>query len=323
MPRAGYGSSHDPGHVFTGSPLDRAGNERRDRAWLDTQLAHPGRRFLALRDLEALVVGDSAPAVAWLEPDVLPDGTQESEPVLLGLEDGAPRFAIDLTGLDEAALAGVRAGGRRFAEVRGIAPDLPGDESAVVAQARSYVDWHARHRFCAVCGGATTPRNGGGMRVCEACSAEHFPRVDPVVIVLIVSGERCLLVSGVARPGSNYTCVAGFMEPGETVEEAVRREVREEAGVEVGAVRYHSSQPWPFPASLMLGCHADAASEAIAIDPEEIKDARWFGRADVARALDVAAGAVEGESGLDFGVPTPFTISHQLIRAWAGPSGQS
>ena len=236
--------------------------------------------------------------------------------MLLGLDDGEPRFAIDLTAVYEAALAAPLANGRRFAEVRGVAPDLSTDDTAVVAQARSYVDWHARHRFCAVCGGPTTPRNGGGMRVCGDCNAEHFPRVDPVVIVLIIDGDRCLLVSGRGRPGSNYTCIAGFMEPGETVEEAVRREVREEAGVEVAAVRYHSSQPWPFPASLMLGCHAEAASELIAIDPEEIKDARWFDRADVARALAFAAGEIEGESGLDFGVPAPFTISHQLIRAW-------
>ena len=316
MPGGGYGSAHDHGHVFTGSPLDRAGNERRDAAWIQAQLAHAGRRFLALRDLEALVEGDPAPTIAWLTPDELPDGAPDGDAVLLGLDGAAPRFAIDLTAVDEAVLAAPLAAGRRFAEVRGVAPDLSTDDTAVVAQARSYVDWHARHRFCAVCGGPTTPRNGGGMRVCGDCNAEHFPRVDPVVIVLIIDGDRCLLVSGRGRPGSNYTCIAGFMEPGETVEEAVRREVREEAGVEVAAVRYHSSQPWPFPASLMLGCHAEAASELIAIDPEEIKDARWFDRADVARALAFAAGEIEGESGLDFGVPAPFTISHQLIRAW-------
>ncbi len=316
MPGGGYGSAHDHGHVFTGSPLDRAGNERRDAAWVQAQLAHAGRRFLALRDLEALVEGDPAPTIAWLTPGELPDGALDGDAVLLGLDGPAPRFAIDLTAVDEAALAAPLANGRRFAEVRGVAPDLSTDDTAVVAQARSYVDWHARHRFCAVCGGPTAPRNGGGMRVCGDCNAEHFPRVDPVVIVLIIDGDRCLLVSGRGRPGSNYTCIAGFMEPGETVEEAVRREVREEAGVEVAAVRYHSSQPWPFPASLMLGCHAEAASELIAIDPEEIKDARWFDRADVARALAFAAGEIEGESGLDFGVPAPFTISHQLIRAW-------
>ena len=315
MPGAGY----DPGHVFTGSPLDRASNDRRDPGWIEAQLAHPGRRYLALRNLEALV--EDGPTVAWLAADELPDAALDGDAVLLGLDGGEPRFALDLTGLDEDSLAGLLVGGRRFAEVRGVAPDLPHGDAAILAQARSFVDWHARHRFCAVCGGATGPRNGGGMRVCEGCGAEHFPRVDPVVIVLVTDGERCLLVSGRGRPGSTYTCIAGFMEPGETVEEAVRREVLEESGVEVAAVRYHSSQPWPFPASLMLGCHAEAASEAITVDPEEIRDARWLPRADVARAVAFSAGEASRESGLDFAVPAPFTISHQLIRAWTSNSG--
>ena len=317
MPGAGY----DPGHVFTGSPLDRASNDRRDSGWIEAQLAHPGRRYLALRNLEALV--EDGPAVVWLAADELPAAALDGDAVLLGLEAGEPRFALDLTGLDEGSLTGLLAGERRFAEVRGVAPDLSADDSAILAQARSFLDWHARHRFCAACGAATGPRNGGGMRVCAGCGAEHFPRVDPVVIVLVIDGERCLLVSGRGRPGSNYTCIAGFMEPGETVEEAVRREVLEESGVEVGAVRYHSSQPWPFPASLMLGCHAEAVSEAITVDPEEIRDARWFPRADVARAVAFSAGEIEGESGLDFGVPAPFTISHQLIRAWTSAAGDA
>ena len=312
------GAGHDPGHVFTGSPLDRASNDRRDSGWIEAQLAHPGRRYLALRNLEALV--EDGPAVAWLAADELPGPALDGDPLLLGLEAGEPRFALDLTGLDEGSLAGLLADGRRFAEVRGVAPDLPAGDSAILAHARSFLDWHVRHRFCAVCGGVTGPRSGGGMRVCGGCGAEHFPRVDPVVIVLVTDGDRCLLVSGQGRPGSTYTCIAGFMEPGETVEEAVRREVFEESGVEVGAVRYHSSQPWPFPASLMLGCHAEAASEAITVDPEEIRDARWFPRADVALAVTFAAGEASGESGLDFAVPAPFTISHQLIRAWTSDS---
>ena len=309
----------DP-YCFTGSPLDRADHERRDPAWLAEQLAHPKGRFLALRNLDALVEQRSPPAIAWLEARELPDAGLAARAVLLGLEDGAPRLAVDLSGLDEGRLDGLQQAGRRFEEVRGVAPELPAGESATLAQARSLVDWHARHRFCAVCGGPTEAGRAGGVRACGACGAEHFPRVDPVVIVLVTRGDRCLLVHGRARPGSNYTCVAGFMEPGETVEEAVRREVLEESGVQVAAVRYHSSQPWPFPASLMLGCHAEAASEAIAIDPEEIDDARWFDRADVARAVSVVAGEAPEDPALDFGVPAPFTISHQLIRAWALPT---
>ena len=308
-------------NVFAGSPLDRVANERRDPEWLAECLAHPDRRYLALCNLEALVARGSPPAIAWLAASALPDGDLVARAVLLGLDEGVPRLALDLTSVEAALVDGLLDDGRRFEEVRGIAPELSSQEAAILAQARSLVDWHARHRFCAVCGNPTEPHLGGGMRRCDGCNAEHFPRVDPVVIVLVTRGERCLLVHGRGRPGSNYTCIAGFMEPGETVEEAVRREVFEESGVGVAAVRYHSSQPWPFPSSLMLGCHAEAASEEISIDPEEIADARWFGRGDVARALAIAAGGANEGDAPDFGVPAPFTISHQLIRAWAEPAG--
>ena len=141
------------------------------------------------------------------------------------------------------------------------------------------------------------------------------------MIVLVTLGERALLASPSARAGTMFTCIAGFMEPGESVEEAVRREVFEEAGVRVGVVRYHSSQPWPFPSSLMLGCHADAASEDIAVDLEEIAEARWIARDDVARALAASEGGQGARGDLGFAIPPPMTISHQLIRAWALPGG--
>jgi NAD+ diphosphatase len=309
--------SDDNPHVFAGGLLDRVGNQRRDPTWITEQRAHSRRRFLVLRNLEVLVEHRSSPAIAWLQPHELPDTNLIPDAILLGLDHEEPRFVIDFTDLERTAVDAFLGHGRHFEEVRDIAANLPLGESATLAQARSLVDWHARHSYCAVCGGTTYARNGGGMRLCNTCSAEHFPRLDPVVIVLVISGERCLLVHGRARPGSNYTCVAGFMEPGETMEEAVRREVFEEAGVRVGPVRYHSSQPWPFPASLMLGCHAEAEIQSVTIDPEEIDDACWFNRGDIARAIAVAAGDVPEDPSLDFGVPAPFTISHQLIRAWA------
>ena len=309
-----------PPPVFAGSPLDRAGSERRDPAWLAEQRAHPRRRFLALYGLEALIEDRDPPAIAWLGADALP-AAAAADAILLGLERGEPRFALDLSRPGGGGAGALAAGGRRFAELRDVALGLPAGDAAILAQARSLADWHARHRFCAACGAPAGARAGGAMRVCGGCGAEHFPRVDPVVIALVAAGDRCLLVRGLARPGGSYTCIAGFMEPGETVEEAVRREVREEAGVAVASVRYRSSQPWPFPASLMLGCHAEAASEAIAIDPGEIADARWFDRAAVARAVAVAAGEAGADAAPGFGVPAPFTISHQLIRAWACPPG--
>ncbi len=304
-------------HVFAGGPLDRASNERRDPAWLAECLASGESRFLPLNALEVLVDAGPSPALAWVPAAMLDGIDLAGAATLLGLHDGAPRFALDVSSAEPAVLETLLASGGHFAEVRGVAAELPAGESAIAAQARSLVDWHARHGFCAVCGAATTAGLGGGMRSCGACGAEHFPRIDPVVIVLVSRGDHALLVHGRGRPGITYTCIAGFMEPGETIEEAVQREVLEEAGVRLAAVGYHSSQPWPFPSSLMIGCNAEAATEAIAIDPEEIEDARWFPRDEVVQALDIAAGMSNPDAGLQFAVPPPFTISYHLIRAWA------
>ena len=169
---------------------------------------------------------------------------------------------------------GVLAGRGRFADSRGIAPLLPPGEAGTLAQARSLVDWHLRYGFCAVCGGRTQSAEGGYVRRCGSCEAEHFPRTDPVVIMLVVAGEDCLLGRQAHFPEGVYSALAGFIEPGETIEEAVRREVMEEAGIEVAEVRYHSSQPWPFPSSLMIGCIAEAASRQISLDQLELEGRR-------------------------------------------------
>ena len=319
-------------HVFAGNPLDRAENERRDPEWLAACLADERARYLPFRDLEVLVRqgqqgrGGAPPALGWVGPSRLEEAGARQHAVLLGLREGTPQLAVDVSALDTAVLDALAAeagdaetGDAEFAAARAVAAALPAGDSGVLAQARSLIGWHARHGFCAVCGALTVPRLGGGARRCEACSAEHHPRVDPVVIVLVTLGERALLASPAARAATMYTCIAGFLEPGESLEEAVRREVLEESGVHVGAVRYHSSQPWPFPSSLMLGCHADAASEAIAVDQQEIADARWFEREVVARALVAAAGGSGAAAEVGFAIPPPMTISHQLIRAWALP----
>ncbi len=309
----------DP-HVFAGNPLDRSDNERRDPEWLAACLADDRARYLPFRDLQVLVRHGSPAELAWLAPQRLDPDLRERA-VLLGLQDGVPHLAVDVSALSAPALDALAAGeeSAEFAEARGVAAALPAGDAGVLAQARSLLDWHARHGFCAACGNATVPRLDGGMRRCEACGAEHYPRVDPVVIVLVTRGEHALLASPRARAGTMYTCIAGFMEPGESIEEAVRREVLEEAGVRVGAVRYHSSQPWPFPSSLMLGCHADAASEEIAVDLDEIADAKWFERDVVARALAASSSGWDATSGGSLAIPPPMTISHQLIRAWALP----
>ena len=318
----------NPVMPLAGNPLHRAGNERRDPAWLEAALAGDGTRFLPVLRLEVPVAAGmpvdpaadggpgashgaggsgletSGPRLAWAKAgDWL---ARAGEPVLLGLDGGAPRFAVDVSAVPEPACA--LEAGIEFQGLRTAAPCLSAEDAAIAAQARSLVGWHERHPYCAVCGGETRVRNGGGSRACTACGAEHFPRTDPVVIVVVSRGGRALLGRSGRFPGNLYSALAGFMEPGESVEEAVRREVEEEAGVRVGAVRYVFSQPWPFPASLMLGCLAEGLSDEIAIDPEELEDARWFSRTELTAAM-------EGRSEV-MSVPEPIAIAHHLIRAW-------
>ena len=324
----------NPVMPLAGNPLHRAGNERRDRAWLEAALAGERTRFLPVHRLKVPVavaapenrivdgggaaadrvgepVRDGLPAtvhrLAWAEPGGWLG--RAGEPILLGLDGDAPRFAVDVSAFPEPAADACGLGaGVEFQGLRTAASSLPAEDAAIAAQARSLIGWHERHPFCAVCGGETRVRNGGGSRSCSACGAEHFPRTDPVVIVVVSRAGRALLGRSGRFPGNLYSALAGFMEPGESVEEAVRREVEEEAGVRVGSVRYVFSQPWPFPASLMLGCLAEGLSDAIAIDPEEIEDARWFSRTELIEALD-------GRSDV-LSVPQPIAIAHHLIRAW-------
>lgn len=198
-----------------------------------------------------------------------------------------------------------------FMEPRAAAEALPRYESGILAQAKANVDWHLRHGYCARCGGETRSGRGGQLRSCQRCGAEHFPRTDPVVITLVTDGDRCLLgqSAGRLRAMNMYSALAGFMDQGESMEEAVRREVKEEAGIDVGDIRYHSSQPWPFPSSLMIGSHSQALTTEIDIDEFEMTDVRWFDRADVRRALE--------HRNPDLRVPGPIAIAHHLIKSWA------
>lgn len=193
----------------------------------------------------------------------------------------------------------------RSIAVRGL---VPAEELGILAMAKSMLDWHNRHRFCASCGASTQAAQAGFRRDCTACSAQHFPRTDPVVIMLVTRGDKCLLGRQSRFVDRMYSCLAGFLEPGETIEAAVRRETFEEAGVRVGEVRYLASQPWPFPSSIMIGCHAEAISEEINFDREELEDARWFTKDDVRRMLE---GTHE-----QFAAPSPIAIANHLIREW-------
>ena len=298
-------------YTFAGNPLDRVSQRRQDAGWIASLLDDPETRLLPLRELKPLVRDSSAAELDW-QPVAPWRGAIDAGAtlILLGIGDGRAHFALDASAAP--ALAGTET---ETVDVRALAASIPGGEAAILAEARSLLDWHARHGFCAQCGTASVIDTAGWGRRCPNCRAHHYPRVDPVVIMLVVKGERCLLGRGRRRVGTRFSCLAGFMEPGETIEEAVRREVLEESAIRVGRVRYLASQPWPFPSTLMMGLLAEALSEEIRIDPEEIAEARWFEREEV-RAMVERSRSDEQIPGVTT-LPPPLAIGHQLARRWA------
>jgi NAD+ diphosphatase len=301
-------------NTFAGSPLNRAGNERRDAQWLQTQADRENSRFLPMWQLRPLMALGETLTISWRSrAEVAPFLDQGASIVFLGLQDDAAHFAVDVS------MAGPKKADAPFREegkwidVRSAASSAAAPEAAILAQGRSMLDWHARHGFCAVCGSPSTMDEGGYSRKCndEACAAMHFPRTDPVTIMLVLDdADNCLLGRQKIFAPMSYSALAGFMEPGETIEEAVRREVREEVGIVVGKVRYISSQPWPFPSSLMIGCFGYATDTEINIDEEELEDARWFTRAEIADM----ANSYQDQTKLR--MPAPLAIAHQLAQAW-------
>jgi NAD+ diphosphatase len=285
-------------NMFAGDPLDRAAALRRDDDWVRAQMAAPTTRFLILRDMLIPVTGENPLSLVWGTRDDVPEA---SEFVLLGLEEGEARFAV---------AADATPGHEGYADLRMIASQLPADAAATASYARALLSWHVNAQFCPRCGGPTVLRAAGGSRRCQQCEASHHPRIEPVVIMLVTNGTRCLLGSRTAGPEGRYSTLAGFLEPGETIEEAVRREVWEESGVVVGDVRYHSSQPWPFPSNLMIGCMAEALTTDAEADGDELADARWFTRAEVRPILGQPQGA------FPIFLPPPTAIAHQLIKTW-------
>jgi len=296
-------------YCFAGNPLDRVSQRRRDAGWVASLLDDPGSRLLALHELKPMVHHTSPATLNW-QPVASWRSLIESGAtlILLGTREGRAHFALDASG-------GEIPPGGETVDARTIAPMIEYGEAAILAEARSLIDWHTRHRFCAQCGAPSETDAGGWVRRCPNCRAHHFPRVDPVVIMLAVNGERCLLGRGRRRVGTRFSCLAGFMEPGETLEEAVRREVLEESGIRIGRVRYLASQPWPFPSTLMIGCLAEALSDEITIDHEELAEARWFERSEVCAMVERSQSddPVPGMATL----PPPLAIGHQLARRWA------
>lgn len=295
-------------HTFAGNPLDRADAKRRDPEWLAAAPGDRKSRYLPFWQLNVLLDGQGQ--LGWLAVADIERLGITVPPVLLGCEGEVAYFAIDVSALGDPAHELNLGDGAKFEDCRSAAMHLDIPSSGIVAQARAQIDWHRRHRYCSVCGAPSVAERGGHVRRCGTCKAEHFPRTDPVAIMLITDGSRCLLGQSAGRLANSrmYSALAGFIDQGESIEEAVRREVWEEAGIRVGEVRYHSSQPWPFPSSLMIGCHGLATSLDITIDPTEMTDVAWFTRDDARRAL-------AGEHP-DLRLPGPLAIAHHLIRAW-------
>ncbi len=295
-------------NAFAGNPLDRAGERRTDPAWLAARLNDPQARVLPLVEGRPRVEGaPDGPRLAYASGAEGRALAADSERLaFLGLDADGPVFAVDL---DEAD-AESSAGSGRFEGLRALAPALPAAEAAVAAAAKALFEWRRRHRFCSVCGTRSQVAEGGWKRVCPNCGAQHFPRTDPVVIMLPVRGELCLLGRQAVWPPGMFSALAGFVEPGESLEEACAREVREEAGLEVASARYHSSQPWPFPHSLMVGLIAQVPTGDPRPDLTELEAVRWTTRGEARRLT--AGETVDGVT-----TPPPLAIAHQLLRAWA------
>ena len=284
---------------FTGAGIDRADQLRLDEAALRALMGRAEARLLRLAELDPVL--DDEGRLVWTAL------TETEEVIFLGLEADAPLFA-PLPALE-------RPGQRAWSVFRLLALMSPRD-AAIWGAARSLIEWHNRHRFCGICGAATDGYRGGWGRRCSGCAAEHFPRVDPVVIMLAEHDGKVLVARQPQYPAGRYSALAGFVEPGESIEEAVARELMEEAGVEATDVRYVASQPWPFPGSLMIACLARAQADALTLDETELEDAMWVDRDGVAAAL-------AGEPDAPFLAPPPFAIANTLLRRWLEPQGEA
>lgn len=293
-------------NIYSGSPLARSAEKREDAGWIDAAAADPASLVVPVWRAKSLVAGmaEAAPRAIYLSGGLaaLPAAQFWS---FLGTLNGRAVFAADLSHLDDplAVLAGA---GGEFADLRAVGGAALGADAAVLAHARALMHWQSRTRFCSACGAACEARSAGHVMVCTGCASQHFPRTDPAVIMLVHRGDRVLLGHSQRFPNSTmYSTLAGFVEPGETLEEAVRREVAEEAGIVVGQVDYHSSQPWPFPGNVMLGFYGAAESEAVTVDTSELVDARWFSLAEL--RTPEAHG---------FSLPRPDSIARRLIEDW-------
>ena len=313
---------------LSGVPLDRVAERRTDAAWVAAAFAEPTTRVVPVCEGRVLVTTAADPdapdrgvtrmraiSVATFGPlaEAIGDAGAWTS-VLLGVRDRVTYAAVEVPASDADAIIARAGDGAAWTELRPAALTLPANDAALVAYARAMIWWHGRHRFCGVCGAPTMIEDAGHVRACPQCAARHFPRTDPAVIVLIThrpdgadaGEEACLLANQPGWPATMYSTLAGFVEPGESLEDTVRREMFEEAGVRVDDVRYQSSQPWPFPQSLMVGFTARARTRAVQVDGTELRDARWFTRTELDAAL--ADQRIQ--------IPPRLSISRRLIEDW-------
>ena len=306
-PRSNLGPK--PRLGYSGSRIERAAERRPDPSVIEALLRNPGAgAYVIGGDWIVMKKGPplNEPLFTLGQAHALSPAT---ETIFLGLLDGAPRFGHGLT--PQAAETLKSRNDLHVTDLRSIAVQglVASDHLPPIAEAKAVLHWHARHRFCSNCGSPTEFVCGGWRRDCPRCKAEHFPRTDPVVIMLAGDDERCLLGRSPRFVPTMWSCLAGFVEPGESIEDAVRRETREEAGIVCGRIAYFASQPWPFPTSLMIGCHAEALTGEIVVDRNELEDARWFSRSEVEAML-----LRKHPQGLT--TPPPVAIAHHIIRAW-------
>jgi NAD+ diphosphatase len=297
--------------------LDRMSAKRADKGWVDAQRGDDAARFLILSDLKPVVApgpDQTKSALKWLtRAEVTQLRLPEEGALFLGLtrDEGVPHFVIALTGHQVRSIAGAAEMLRPAVDLRSLAMQgaLTPDEQSLAGKARALAQWHENARCCGKCGSTTLVKDGGWRRKCWGCGLDWFPRTDPVVIMLVTDGERCILAHEHRYAPGMYSTLAGFLEPGEDIEHAVRREVWEETGIKVGRVDYYRSQPWPFPHSLMLGCIAHAETTELNVDKDELADARWFSRSEAMSMLD-------GTHPEKLTAPGKHAIAHILVRAF-------
>lgn len=286
-------------NIFAGAFVDRSGHRRKDPDWLRSALDDPETRFVPVWGDKCLASGEPHQTVMLRRTDVA-DFLRTEEIIFLGMYKGQPAFAV---GIDASVDAPFTAAGE-FHDLRYLGGILPMEEANLIAHARALVLWHGLQKHCGVCGSPSRTGSGGNTRICtnEGCGVQAFPRVDPAIIVLVASGDQCLLGRQTGWPEGRYSTIAGFVEPGESLEDAVRREVTEETNIKVGEVRYHSSQPWPFPSSLMLGFNAVAHTSDIHLNDGELEDAQWFTRKELRSGFPK--------------LPYRLSIARRLVDRW-------